>query len=57
MKKHEGKGYASKNLKALLLWAKNNIKKDKIIAFTSVNHLTSGRVIQKASMIFSRKTS
>jgi [ribosomal protein S5]-alanine N-acetyltransferase len=55
LRKYWGKGYASRILKILLAWAKSNIKKDKIIAFTPVNHLASERVMQKAGMIFSRK--
>jgi len=55
LKKYWGKGYASKILKILLNWAKNNIKKDKIIAFTPLDHIASEKVMQKAGMIFSRK--
>lgn len=55
LRKYWGKGYASRILKILLAWAKSNIKKDKIIAFTPVNHLASERVMQKAGMILSRK--
>lgn len=55
LKKYWGKGYASKILKILLDWARSNIKKDKIIAFTPIDHLASERVMQKAGMIFSRK--
>lgn len=55
LKKYWGKGYASSILKILLVWAKNNIKKDKIIAFAPVDHIASERVMQKADMIFSRK--
>lgn len=55
LKKYWGKGYASRILKILLAWAKNNIKKDKIIAFTPVDHLASERVMQKAGMLFTKK--
>jgi [ribosomal protein S5]-alanine N-acetyltransferase len=55
LKKYWGKGYASRILKILLGWAKINIKKDKIIAFTPINHLASERVMQKAGMSFSKK--
>ena len=55
LKKFWGKGYASKMLKALLSWAKNNIHKDKIIAFTPINHVASERVMQKAGMTFSKQ--
>lgn len=55
LKKYWGKGYASRILKILLAWAKDNLHKDKIIAFTPVDHLASERVMQKAGMIFSRK--
>ena len=55
MKKLWGKGYASKILKNLLEWAKTNIKKDKIIAFTPIDHTASEKVMQKAGMIYSRK--
>lgn len=54
LKKHWGKGYGSRILKILLDWAKHNIKKDKIIAFTPLNHLASERVMQKAGMVFIR---
>jgi RimJ/RimL family protein N-acetyltransferase len=55
LKKYWGKGYASRILKILLAWAKNNIKKDKIIAYTPLDHTASERVMQKAGMHFSRK--
>lgn len=55
LKKYWGKGYATRILKALLSWAKDNIHKDKIIAFTPINHSASERVMQKAGMVFSRK--
>lgn len=55
LKKYWGKGYATKILKILLEWAKNNIKKDKIIAFTPANHIASEKVMQKAGMQFSKK--
>lgn len=55
LKKYWGKGYATKILKVLLAWANNNIKKDKIIAFTPIAHAASERVMQKAGMVFSRK--
>lgn len=35
-----------------LLWAKNNVMTDRIIAFTPVNHIASERVMQKAGMQF-----
>src|SRR5262245_48704835 len=46
LKKYWGKGYATRILRALLAWAKKNLKKDKIIAFTPVNHTASERVMQ-----------
>jgi [ribosomal protein S5]-alanine N-acetyltransferase len=52
LKEHWGKGLASRILKVLLAWAKENIQKDKIIAFTPVNHIASERVMQKAGMVF-----
>lgn len=55
LKKFWGKGYASGVLKILLEWAKTNIKKDKIIAFTPIDHIASEKVMQKAGMTFSRK--
>lgn len=55
LKKYWAKGYASKILKILLTWAKYNIKKDKIIAFTPIDHFASEKVMQKADMTFSRK--
>lgn len=45
-----GKGYATRILKALLDYAKNNLKKDKIIAFTPIKHEASIKVMQKAGM-------
>lgn len=53
LKAYWGKGFASRILKALLSWAKNNIHKNKIIAFTPTNHIASERVMQKAGMIYS----
>lgn len=55
LKKFWGQGYATRILKALLSWAKENINRDKVIAFTPVTHLASEKVIQKAGMAFSRK--
>ncbi len=55
LKKYWGKGYATRILKALLAWAKDNIHKNKIIAYTPVDHLASERVMQKAGMKFVRK--
>ena len=55
LKKYWGKGYASRILKILLEWAKHHINKDKIIAFTPLDHLASEKVMQKAGMVFSRK--
>lgn len=55
LRKYWGKGYASRILKALLAWAKKYIKKDKIIAFTPLNHIASEKVMQKAGMIFVKK--
>jgi ribosomal-protein-alanine N-acetyltransferase len=55
LKKHWGKGFASRILKVLLTWAKENIQKNKIIAFTPVNHVASERVMQKAGMVFVKK--
>jgi RimJ/RimL family protein N-acetyltransferase len=55
LKKYWGKGFANRILTALLIWAKNNIKKDKIIAFTPINHTASERVMQKAGMTFVKK--
>jgi [ribosomal protein S5]-alanine N-acetyltransferase len=55
LKKYWGKGYATRILKVLLDWAHDNIKKDKIIAFTPLDHLASERVMQKACMVFSRR--
>jgi ribosomal-protein-alanine N-acetyltransferase len=55
LKQYWGKGYASRILEILLEWAVKNIKKDKIIAFTPLNHLASEKVMQKAGMIFSKR--
>lgn len=55
LKKYWGLGYATRILKALLFWAKDNIHTVKIIAFTPVNHVASERVMQKAGMIFEKK--
>lgn len=55
LKKYWGKGYGSRILKILLEWARHNINKDKIIAFTPLDHLASERVMQKVGMVFSRK--
>jgi RimJ/RimL family protein N-acetyltransferase len=55
LRKYWGRGYGSKILKNLLGWAKSNINKDKIIAFTPLAHVASERVMQKADMFFTRK--
>lgn len=55
LKNFWGQGYATRILKVLLAWAKDNIKKDKIIAFTPVDHLASEKVMQKAGMVFSKR--
>ena len=53
LKKYWGKGLASRILNVLLKWAKNNIQRDKIIAFTPISHIASERVMQKAGMVYS----
>lgn len=53
LKEYWGKGLASRILNVLLRWAKNNIQRDKIIAFTPTNHIASERVMQKAGMVYS----
>lgn len=45
-----GRGYATRILKSLLDWAKNHLMKDRIIAFTPIDHQASIRVMQKAGM-------
>lgn len=54
LKQYWGKGYATRILKALLAWAKDNIHQDKIIAYTPIKHAASERVMQKAGMVFNR---
>ncbi len=54
-KKHWGQGHATKIVKDLLTWANTHIPKDKIIAFTPVNHIASERVMQKAGMTYVKK--
>jgi len=54
LKKYWGKGYATRIVKALLIWAKSNLAKEVIIAVTACNHPASERVMQKAGMVFSR---
>lgn len=51
-KKFWGKGYATRIVKVLLTWAKANIKKDKIIAYTPIEHIASQKVMEKAGMTF-----
>ena len=55
MKKYWGKGYATRIVKALLSWANENILKDKIIAFTPVDHAASEKVMQKVGMSYVKK--
>jgi ribosomal-protein-alanine N-acetyltransferase len=56
LEQHRGKGYATLILKALLAWAKQHIKKEKIIAITAIENIVSARVMQKAGMQFSRRS-
>jgi RimJ/RimL family protein N-acetyltransferase len=49
-KKFWGQGLASEALLALLGWAENNIKVDKIIAYAPVAHEASHRVMEKSGM-------
>jgi ribosomal-protein-alanine N-acetyltransferase len=55
LEKYRGKGYATEMLKALLLWAKGHINKNRILSITDVHHAASERIMQKAGMIFSKK--
>lgn len=48
------RGYATRVLEALLNWCNNNLQKDKVIAYTSVDHKASERVMQKAGMSYVR---
>ena len=54
LRKYWGQGYATRILKALLSWARTNIQKDKVIAYTPVDHTASQRVMQKAGMIYTK---
>lgn len=47
-----GKEYATRIVRALLDRCKNNLHKDKVIAFTPVDHKASERVMQKAGMTY-----
>lgn len=49
-KKFWGQGFATETLEALFSFARRNISVDHIIAFTSVNHLASQRVMEKCGM-------
>jgi ribosomal-protein-alanine N-acetyltransferase len=50
-----GKGFATRIVKALLNWCKHNLHKDRVIAFTPVEHKASERVMQKAGMRYLKK--
>lgn len=53
-----GKGYATEALISLINLAKQNVRStDKIVAFTSIQHKTSERVMQKAGMKFGQSKS
>lgn len=54
-KKYWSKGYATEALNALLDWAKLNIKREYIIAFSPTAHIASQRVMEKCGMIFYKK--
>lgn len=49
-KKFWGQGYATEAVTAMLEWARNNIKAEYIIAFTTNEHGASQRVMQKCGM-------
>ncbi len=51
-KEYWGKGLATEALARLLQWAEINIKSNRIIAFTPVNHIASQRVMEKCDMIY-----
>lgn len=55
LKKFWGKGFATEALVCLLDFAKQHIKKDKIIAFTPANHSTSIQVMKKSGMDYYKK--
>jgi len=50
-KKYWSKGYATEGLNALLNWAKKNINRQYIIAFSPTSHIASQRVMEKCGMI------
>lgn len=51
-----GRDYATRIVKALLYWCQQNLKKDKVIAFTPIEHKASERVMQKAGMQYLKTT-
>jgi [ribosomal protein S5]-alanine N-acetyltransferase len=56
LKKFWGKGLASEALSALIEWAKQNIHSvSTIIAYTTIDHHASQRVLQKAGMQFYKR--
>jgi SAM-dependent methyltransferase len=46
-KSHWGKGYATECAEALLLWAENNLKKEKVVAFVKPGNPESKNVLNK----------
>jgi len=55
LEKYRGQGYATEMLQAVLVWAGDNIQKDKIIAIAEVGHTASEKIMQKVGMVFSRR--
>ncbi|MDX1901777.1 MAG: GNAT family N-acetyltransferase [Gammaproteobacteria bacterium] len=49
-KKFWGRGYATEVLTILLQWAKNNISKEYITAYSDINNTSSIRVLEKCGM-------
>jgi [ribosomal protein S5]-alanine N-acetyltransferase len=49
-KEYWEQGFATETLEALFSFARKNISVDHIIAFTSINHLASQRVMEKCGM-------
>jgi RimJ/RimL family protein N-acetyltransferase len=52
--KHRKKGYAFESSKAMLDYAKNTLKINKIVAITNPNNMASGKLLEKLGFTFDK---
>ena len=52
--RHRRKGYAFESSKAMLAYAKNSLKIDRVVAITHIDNTASGNLLEKLGLRFDR---